>query len=635
MSEPSKQYIGDGSDNYAEAASKTAETVRKLKQATAAGAATGGFGTAASAVWSLRHTLFKILVCVCLALLFIIVMVVSLPMIIFSYIFGIDGEPPESDVTPQSLYKDMAYAVTDIIDEGYDNALEKTEALIEEGGYDYELSMDNLTDYARGTAGYDICYILAAYSASMNQQNTSKADMLSKLDSVSEDMFPVTCEEKEAEKKIPAVYYTYKPIKVTVITGKEKTGTVNKKPQYRYETKEKTYYVKDAKLTADKPSEIPAFKKTEVSVPVYTDGKITSEKKEAYFEADGTVTIEPVSLTVSYLECTIHQFNNDIIEKAFGIDLDEIYDQYNVTYSTAIRNMAKSLKLTVYGTGNGVNSVPLTEEELIDFVERQKCSAVRKEILSTALSLVGKVPYFWGGKSSAGWNDEWNTPKLVTAAGDSSTGTIMPFGLDCSGFTDWTYKTSVGVSLYAGTGSQWDNSTGITEAELLPGDLGFLMNDDGQDWNHVLIFAGYDEDGKRMWVHSSGGEGVILNTPSYEADLALRRPKDVDFNGIGEPEGSPVSTFEADITYYCACTKCCGENACGITASGKQIERGMIAMSSHYPFGTKVMIDGIIYTVEDRGGSGIENDLHRIDIYVPDHNEALRLGRRNAVAAIY
>ena len=58
-------------------------------------------------------------------------------------------------------------------------------------------------------------------------------------------------------------------------------------------------------------------------------------------------------------------------------------------------------------------------------------------------------------------------------------------------------------------------------------------------------------------------------------------------------------------------------------------------MSSHYPFGTKVMIDGIIYTVEDRGGSGIENDLHRIDIYVPDHNEALRLGRRNAVAAIY
>lgn len=111
-------------------------------------------------------------------------------------------------------------------------------------------------------------------------------------------------------------------------------------------------------------------------------------------------------------------------------------------------------------------------------MSRQNCSAVRKHILETALSLVGKVPYFWGGKSPPGWNDEWNTPKLVTAAGSSTTGTIRPFGLDCSGFTDWTYKTAVGVSLYEGTWSQWDNSYAITEDELLPGDLGFLMNED-------------------------------------------------------------------------------------------------------------------------------------------------------------
>ena len=63
----------------------------------------------------------------------------------------------------------------------------------------------------------------------------------------------------------------------------------------------------------------------------------------------------------------------------------------------------------------------------------------------------------------------------------------------------------------------------------MPGDLGFLMDDDGGGWNHVLIFAGYGENGERMWVHSSGGEGVIFNTPSYEAGLALRRPKNVDF----------------------------------------------------------------------------------------------------------
>ena len=79
------------------------------------------------------------------------------------------------------------------------------------------------------------------------------------------------------------------------------------------------------------------------------------------------------------------------------------------------------------------------------------------------------------------------------------------------------------------TWSQWDESYAITADELLPGDLGFLMDSDGQGWNHVLIFAGYGENGERMWVHSSGGEGVILNTPSYEASLSLRRPKNINF----------------------------------------------------------------------------------------------------------
>ena len=56
----------------------------------------------------------------------------------------------------------------------------------------------------------------------------------------------------------------------------------------------------------------------------------------------------------------------------------------------------------------------------------------------------------------------------------------------------------------------------------------------------------------------------------------------------------------------------------------------MVAMSSHYPFGTVLVINGEVYTVEDRGGSGIEND-----IYVEDHKQALRLGRYWAEATFY
>jgi len=43
---------------------------------------------------------------------------------------------------------------------------------------------------------YDACYILAAYSVSVPRGNSSKADMVNKLESVKADMFPVTYEEK-------------------------------------------------------------------------------------------------------------------------------------------------------------------------------------------------------------------------------------------------------------------------------------------------------------------------------------------------------------------------------------------------------------------------------------------------------
>lgn len=306
-----------------------------------------------------------------------------------------------------------------------------------------------------------------------------------------------------------------------------------------------------------------------------------------------------------------------------------------ITYGEAIQKMANALKMTLYGTlGNG-QMVPLTDAELIAFVNAQSCSPMRKHILTTALSLVGKVPYFWGGKSAPGWNDAWNTPRLVTSAGSPTTGTIRPFGLDCSGFTTWVFNTAVGVEIGAGCNGQYPNTYGISAAELLPGDLGFLADDDG--WGHVLIFAGYDAEGTRMWVHSSGGIGVILNTPSYEGRLSYRRLSIVDYDApvVNSPNGEALYTLEVEVTHYCACAKCCGSNAQGLTASGKQAAVGMVAMSSHYPFGTQIMINGTMYTVEDRGGSGIENNIHRVDIYVPDHQQALRMGRYTTTATIY
>ena len=61
-------------------------------------------------------------------------------------------------------------------------------------------------------------------------------------------------------------------------------------------------------------------------------------------------------------------------------------------------------------------------------------SPERRAVIKTACSLVGKVNYFWGGKSLVmGWDNRWRTVQKVTADGSTSTGTYRPYGLDCSG----------------------------------------------------------------------------------------------------------------------------------------------------------------------------------------------------------
>ncbi len=79
------------------------------------------------------------------------------------------------------------------------------------------------------------------------------------------------------------------------------------------------------------------------------------------------------------------------------------------------------------------------------------------------------------------------------------------------------------------------------------------------------------------------------------------------------------------VTAYCACMKCCGKTN-GITASGvKATANHTIAAPRTFAFGTKVVINGVTYTVEDRGGAIQGN---RIDIYMNSHSEALKWGVR-------
>ncbi len=84
------------------------------------------------------------------------------------------------------------------------------------------------------------------------------------------------------------------------------------------------------------------------------------------------------------------------------------------------------------------------------------------------------------------------------------------------------------------------------------------------------------------------------------------------------------STKIYKVTAYCPCSKCCGKYANGITAMGTTAKAGRtVAAPSRFSFGTKLLINGKEYVVEDRGGAIKGN---RIDMYVNSHSEALAWG---------
>jgi 3D (Asp-Asp-Asp) domain-containing protein len=96
---------------------------------------------------------------------------------------------------------------------------------------------------------------------------------------------------------------------------------------------------------------------------------------------------------------------------------------------------------------------------------------------------------------------------------------------------------------------------------------------------------------------------------------------------------SKVRTLKMEVTGYCPCKKCCGENAKGITASGKKVSynggKFVAADTKVLPFGTKLSIpgyhDGKSVEVIDRGGAIKGNKL---DLYFPTHQAALEWGRK-------
>lgn len=150
-------------------------------------------------------------------------------------------------------------------------------------------------------------------------------------------------------------------------------------------------------------------------------------------------------------------------------------------------------------------------------------SKERRTVVERALSLAGKVNYFWGGKSLVfGWDDRWGQLAKVTADGSSTTGTYRPYGLDCSGMVDWAFYNATDGSYVIGHGGgaamQHSYCTPVRWEDAQIGDLAFYPDDE-----HVGIVTGWDKNGNIQIVHcaSSYNNVVITGKAGF---VAVGRP---------------------------------------------------------------------------------------------------------------
>lgn len=129
-------------------------------------------------------------------------------------------------------------------------------------------------------------------------------------------------------------------------------------------------------------------------------------------------------------------------------------------------------------------------------------------------------------------------------------------------------------------------------------------------------------------------EAQIALGPGYAANQALTKSSESIVQIPGGPgsqtdsliiemadPGEYLGSFES--SGYCSCEKCSGGYALTYSGTVPQAKHTIAADLDLFPLGTRLVIDGIVYTVEDMGG-GINGN--RLDIYFASHEDALAFG---------
>lgn len=137
----------------------------------------------------------------------------------------------------------------------------------------------------------------------------------------------------------------------------------------------------------------------------------------------------------------------------------------------------------------------------------------------------------------------------------------------------------------------------------------------------------YEEDSDYSEDYTGSDSYESYEDTSYEEDYSDYTEDTSSENTYEESssssgQGTYLGNFK--LTGYCNCASCCG-TAGNPTASGTMPSAGRTVAMAGVPFGTQLLINGNVYTVEDLG-----TPYGHVDIYCSSHSEALSFGLQYA-----
>lgn len=356
------------------------------------------------------------------------------------------------------------YLLEEEIKGQYENVLKEIKEVIKEKGYDYPMTMKSYLDEGNPFRNLDYNGIIAAITA----VNSIQGKDISKR--VNADQIQFVSWEMEEDS-----YKDYGAVKVEEYT--ERSDGTYEKSGYHFTTQKETI------------------------------GTYEEIDSTGYFKKTGETTITPSEIEKKYGCVTLKILKpEDIISQAGlkPVDLeDEIARRKDLlTKKISNETLRSNVFISVPKQAGGANEWVKKFVTAIGYEPGETVIIDRQKIATIASTLIGMIPYEWGGKAAhSGYDRTWWLYDETSCTQN---------GLDCSGFVQWVYMTagfdsSITSRLISTNAILESGFQEVSEDELLPGDVGVVEH---KTTNHCGIYAG---DGK--WYHCSSYNNTVVAEP--------------------------------------------------------------------------------------------------------------------------